>query len=761
MNQALLKFAAASVAVLLAVTACESGKDVSTAGVTTVDEYSKWADTELDSLADLSVPALRNRKYGSRLQLVSQLGSDSEESAYSQRFSADGSQPYNTYVAAYSSDGLRVTARVDVPATEPPDDGYPVVVFVHGWYGREGALSYDFMYNADSQYSEAIDSYVDKGFLVISPSLRGHGMLDGELAEGIEFLDAWDNGSYISPIFYAIDVLNLLDSLDNIDQGQWPLAGLTPDLSRIHLSGQSQGADAVLTALAVSGEGSLVENAFSSGSIWSGCFGTRFAQAEVYGPMSNTLEAFMSGDGSWTGTAESSDGSFNPNFVFGWPPDWIGTTDTTSPEWTWQADSWAVPTVAESLRRKYSEMYEAVNQGVSDINDAAFEIVVEEGGKARVQHDPSITAAMEKIGGFNFEQFLTEPLLLHHSDRDYYSPPTWNEDLVRRINNHGGNARDFVYRGNTHGLRVSKHAWFSPTGTIEGFDLMLARDIALMSGHDSDQLLIEALRDLASRAEPNVQHEYDREPLGSIKREVIRYQSDNLTQFALVLTPGGEPPASGWPVLIANHGYHPDPPNNGKLADGSTDRPGDYYRDIPTAFAEQGFLVVWPDFRGHNLSEGSGYTGSILSASWYTRDVLALHNGLSTLTNADLNNVFMWGHSMGGGITIRAVLALGKEIRAASVWSSGIDVMNELALQTELEGLEVPIIIQHSKGDQSTSYARSEQLARQLSQSGKPTEFHRHESNDHLFSGETLQTAIDKDISFFKRFMTEAEVNQE
>ena len=199
---------------LLVITACDPSSDFSEQSTT---GYHRWADTELESLADLSIPALRNRTYGSQLSLLARLGSATETSEYSAYFSRDGSKPYDTYVAGYLSDGLEVTARIDVPPTAPPDTGFPVVVFVHGWYGREGALAYDFMYDAESQYSEAIDYYVDRGFLVVSPSLRGHGSVNGVPADGIEFLEAWDNGSYISPIFYAIDVLNLVDSLDGSD----------------------------------------------------------------------------------------------------------------------------------------------------------------------------------------------------------------------------------------------------------------------------------------------------------------------------------------------------------------------------------------------------------------------------------------------------------------------------------------------------------------------------------------------------------------
>ena len=139
--------------------------------VPAVSEISQWARLHPDSLSFLSTPALRARPYGAQLVIEQQLGSAREENEYSRHFSADGSKAYNSYVASYRSDDLRIFTRIDIPPTPPPTAGYPVVIFIHGWYGREGAPGYDFAYQADSLYSRAMDAYVDAGFLVLSPFL--------------------------------------------------------------------------------------------------------------------------------------------------------------------------------------------------------------------------------------------------------------------------------------------------------------------------------------------------------------------------------------------------------------------------------------------------------------------------------------------------------------------------------------------------------------------------------------------------------------
>ena len=409
------------------------------------------------SLAELSIETLRNREYGSRLEIEYEVQGRSSPS----------------YIASYDSDGLNVYARIDLPSSPVPDDGYPVIILVHGWMGIDAAPNLDFYYDGISTYSQLIDAYVDADFAVFTPGWRGHGTINDAPADGIEFLQAWDNGSYVSPVFYAIDVLNLLDSLGSFQQSEL-------DLNRINMYGHSQGGDVALMALAIAGEDSSVENNFFAASIWSGNIPSRLTQLDTFWPMQTSPEAFLSGDGTWNGTAVGADGSVNPNFVFGYPPDWIGTIDVD--EWTWQEENWSNATVADALVAKLEQMYSAVNTYVIDMPTAAFELEAIPGTKTTVAHDASIIEGMSQIGAFNQEQYLSETLALHHSDRDFYSLPEWNADLCERANQAGGLCFDFTYPGNTHSLQISEHEWFSPPGSFSGFLLAIQRDIALFSG---------------------------------------------------------------------------------------------------------------------------------------------------------------------------------------------------------------------------------------------------------------------------------------
>jgi len=766
----------------LSLVACEGDGDSQSGAVA-----GEGVVDRLSSLQQLSIESLRQRSYHSQPRVIANLANYPQAAAYQQQFMS-GATDYHSLVLAYGSDGLQVYSRMDIPAAPPPAEGYPVLVFVHGWYGREAAPGFDFMYKPDSQYSELIDSYVDAGYVVLSPALRGHGTVDGVSAEGIEYLDAWDNASYLSPLFYAIDVLNLVAGTPQLEglvvsDGE-AATGLKLNLQRIHLQGHSQGADAVLTALAVSGEGSAFSPAIASGSIWAGCFGPRLAQARLYGPMADSLQAFMSGDGTWTGSALGRDGSINHDFIFPHPQDWIGTVDTGSAKWTWQADTFSVPTVAESWQSKFNEMYTVLGSQVVDLEGVQFEIHRDPAGPSLIKHDPRLLAAMAGTDAYDQPQFLTEPLQFHYSDQDYYSPPEWNEDLARRINQTGGKARAFAYTRNTHSLKVSPHEWFSPGEVVAGFSVMLRRDQQLFANPDSsiaagsdDQLSIAALREYAGALKNEFEVVKELEPVDGMPRRELVFSADGLRQFALVIEPAGEPPQSGWPVLMFNHGYHPDPPNYGRIADGSTNRPGDYYREVARRFASAGFVVVVPDYRGHNDSAGSEFVQSPLAAYWYTRDVIAAYRALPSLPRIDLEQTFLWGHSMGGPITLRALLALGDEVSAASIWSSGpafatSNRYRELA-ETEsalmnlpvplrpedvdagpfLAQLQVPLVIQHAVDDRSTPSSASIAIDAALTEAGLPHELHLYEGADHLLTGKDLELALDRNVQFFRQRM--------
>lgn len=279
--------------------------------------------------------------------------------------------------------------------------------------------------------------------------------------------------------------------------------------------------------------------------------------------------------------------------------------------------------------------------------------------------------------------------------------------------------------------------------------------------------------------------------------ELMSYFSDSLKIFALVNTPKTEAPKEGFPILIFGHGFHPEPKKYGVSNKTGKDwRPGDYYRGIPEAYAENGFLAITPDYRGHNVSDGFEYTKtSYLASSYYAIDVLHLIAALSDLENANLENVFFMGHSMGVDVGLKMLLATDK-IKAASLWSgvsattweqaiyygkwsdenrdnvspnsmrkymSRLDsVIQNLGFEYEIndgdpirfiQDISMPLILHHATKETSVPYRWSESLAAKLFAHGKEFEFFSYESENHLFKNKNREKAVERDVAFFRKEM--------
>lgn len=139
-------------------------------------------------------------------------------------------------------------------------------------------------------------------------------------------------------------------------------------------------------------------------------------------------------------------------------------------------------------------------------------------------------------------------------------------------------------------------------------------------------------------------------------RYVVSYLSEGNKIYALLTIPWGQPPPTGWPVIIFNHGYIP--PDQYR----TTER----YVEYLDGFARAGYIVFRSDYRGHGNSEGQA--GGSYSNPGYTIDVLNGLTAVTTLPAADPNRIGMWGHSMGGHITLRAMV-VSPQIKAGVIWA--------------------------------------------------------------------------------------------
>lgn len=232
---------------------------------------------------------------------------------------------------------------------------------------------------------------------------------------------------------------------------------------------------------------------------------------------------------------------------------------------------------------------------------------------------------------------------------------------------------------------------------------------------------------------------------------LVSYPSSGLKVHAMIAVPNSAMPENGYPVVIANHGYVPDPRKYGITAEGKDSRPGDYYRSVPELYTSRGFLVVIPDYRGHNNSQGYELIKdqNREAVASYADDVIALMQRLSNVENADLGNVFMWSHSMGGAVSMRVQLST-KLIKGASYWAT----MPIDDLVDQFGQFDAPIMIQHSTGDSSTGSSNSQKLADALQAIEHPVTYHEYEGNDHYFEGDMRELAADRDAAFFRELIS-------
>jgi dipeptidyl aminopeptidase/acylaminoacyl peptidase len=144
-------------------------------------------------------------------------------------------------------------------------------------------------------------------------------------------------------------------------------------------------------------------------------------------------------------------------------------------------------------------------------------------------------------------------------------------------------------------------------------------------------------------------------PGANYSRYVASYQSEGLKIYGLLTIPNGEKPGAGWPAIIFNHGFIPP----------TIYRTTERYVAYVDSIARAGYIVFKVDYRGHGSSEG--LARGAYSSPDYVVDVLNAFASMKQYPAADPNRIGMWGHSMGGYITLRAMV-INKDIKAGVIW---------------------------------------------------------------------------------------------
>jgi uncharacterized protein len=251
-------------------------------------------------------------------------------------------------------------------------------------------------------------------------------------------------------------------------------------------------------------------------------------------------------------------------------------------------------------------------------------------------------------------------------------------------------------------------------------------------------------------------------------RYLFSYPSDDLViyGFANIPTAVGGP----YPVVIALHGYV-DPAVYHTLA---------YTTHYADTLARAGFIVLHPNLRNYPPSS----SGENLFRVGMAIDVLNLiaimeaqagQPGL--FENARSDATGLWGHSMGGGISLR-VSVVNPSVRATVLygamsgderqnfeaiyrWSDHQRGKEELAVPVEeldriapvyfLNKIKAAVSIHHGEADQMVPLQWSLDLCRNLIELGMEPECFTYPGQRHTFNQAGSQVFMEKVIDFFKR----------
>jgi len=294
-------------------------------------------------------------------------------------------------------------------------------------------------------------------------------------------------------------------------------------------------------------------------------------------------------------------------------------------------------------------------------------------------------------------------------------------------------------------------------------------------------LTIESLRK-GKYPGSNIVIEQKLESGSNYKRYVASYKSEGLKIYALLTVPDPGPPEGGFPAIIFNHGYIP--PNQYQ----TTER----YISYVDVFARNGYVVFKPDYRGHGDSGGEP-TGAYGSPG-YTIDVLNAVSSIKKYEGANPEKIGMWGHSLGGYITLRNMV-VSRDVKAGVIWAGVVgsypdmlnnwrrrnaspppgiptgarrwrqelvekygspeanpEFWNSISANSYLSGISGPLQLHHGTSDSSVPLLFSQTLEKQMKDAGKEVELYIYEGDDHNLS-KNFSLAMRRSVDFFDKYL--------
>jgi dipeptidyl aminopeptidase/acylaminoacyl peptidase len=242
--------------------------------------------------------------------------------------------------------------------------------------------------------------------------------------------------------------------------------------------------------------------------------------------------------------------------------------------------------------------------------------------------------------------------------------------------------------------------------------------------------------------------------------EQFTYVSDGLTVGAYLYRPRARV-AGKLPVIIFNRG--------------SWTRPNGFAGEMLVMahrFAQAGFLVVAPQYRGSN-----GWRGRDELGGAELHDLMNLPHVIRRIPGADASRLFLAGESRGGAMVYMA-LRDGFPARAAAVWGAFTDLEPLFASGPQARAartiwpqyendrdalyrtrsalrfadrIDVPVLIMHGGADEDIPLSQSQRMDAELTRLGKRHELIVFDGEQHVIGGRGAERDA-ATIAWFRKF---------
>lgn len=239
---------------------------------------------------------------------------------------------------------------------------------------------------------------------------------------------------------------------------------------------------------------------------------------------------------------------------------------------------------------------------------------------------------------------------------------------------------------------------------------------------------------------------------------IFSYPSDNLKIYGMMNIPEGNGP---FPVIVLNHGYYS--PSQFNTGDGT--------RTMADILASSGYITVASDYRGHGKSEDDGQRQGGHRPE-FAIDILNLITSIPNIDKADPNRIGMWGHSMGGEVSLRTAEATDK-VKAIVLWAptsanvsdnanfyggrhsaSGNDPEDDgISPSNYLQYISAPISLHQGLVDVEVDPEWSKELNDALTKQGKQVEYFEYEGQDHNFQNLGWDLISERTVTFYDKYL--------